>query len=262
MPRPIITLTTDFGDRDHFVGTMKGVILRILPTAQIVDICHQVTPFEIAEAGFVVAQAYRFFPPRTVHVVVVDPGVGTMRRPILVEAAGQYFVGPDNGVFSMIYAREKHKVRHITAERYFLKPVSDTFHGRDIFAPVAAHLRKGIPPSRFGKLIQDYLRSDFFKPVRTGKRYWTGRVLKVDRFGNLITNLTLEDVPDLAFRPFRITVGARVVDRMVRTFAEAEPGELVVIPGSSGFLEIAMNQQSASEYLKCGVGAPVEVMIL
>jgi len=262
MPRSIITLTTDFGDRDHFVAAMKGVILSILPSAEIVDICHNVTPFEVAEAGFVIAQAYPYFPRRTVHVVVVDPGVGTLRRPILVEAAGQYFVGPDNGVFSMIYDRHPHKVRHITARQFFLPHVSNTFHGRDIFAPVAAHLRRGVAPSKFGRLIRDYLRSDFFKPVRTGKRFWSGRVLKVDRFGNLITNLSFEEIPDLARRPFQITVGLRTIDRMVRTFAEAPPGELVVIPGSSGFLEIAMNQKSAAEELKCSAGSPVELMIL
>ncbi|MCP5109892.1 MAG: SAM-dependent chlorinase/fluorinase, partial [bacterium] len=202
MARPIITLTTDFGLDDHFAGTMKGVILGILPTAEIVDLCHNVTPFEITEGAFLIAQAYRYFPKRTVHVVVVDPGVGTARRPILVEAAGQFFIGPDNGVLSMVYSREKHKARHITARKYFLEHISNTFHGRDVFAPVAAHLRKGTPPSKFGKLIGDHLRPTFEKPVRTGKRYWTGAVLKVDHFGNLITNFRLDEFPELRLRPF------------------------------------------------------------
>ncbi len=262
MPRPIITLTTDFGHCDHFVGTMKGVILSILPTAEVVDITHDVTPFEIREAAFVIAQAYPFFPKRTVHVVVVDPGVGTARRPILIEAAGHFFVAPDNGVLSMVYSRQKHKARHITNGKFFLKNVSHTFHGRDIFAPVAAHLRKGVPPSQFGKLIHDHLKTNFDQPVRTGKRYWTGCVLKIDRFGNLITNLRTEDFPELKERPFQMTAGMLTVQRLVSTYAEAEPGELVLVPGSSGYLEVACNQASAAQKLRCAVGSPVELMLL
>src|SRR5262249_34254018 len=156
----------DFGLADHFVGTMKGVILGICPTAQIVDISHEIGTFEIAEAAFLIAQAYRYFPPKTVHVVVVDPGVGTSRRPILAEAAGQRFIAPDNGVLSLIYSQEETKVRVITAEKYFLPKVSRTFHGRDIFSPVAAHVAGGVLPARAGKLITDYLRLSLEKPVR------------------------------------------------------------------------------------------------
>ena len=148
MRKPILTLTTDFGLSDHYVGTMKGVILTICPQAQIVDISHDVTPFEIGGGAYAIAQAYRYFPRKTVHVVVVDPGVGTSRRPILMEAAGQYFVAPDNGALAAVYGREAHKIRLISNEKYFLKPVSRTFHGRDIFAPVAAHLASGVAPSR------------------------------------------------------------------------------------------------------------------
>src|SRR4051794_9278243 len=136
MRKPILTLTTDFGLTDHYVGVMKGVILAICPDAQIVDIGHQVSPFEIGEGAYLIAQSYAYFPKKTVHVVVVDPGVGSARRPILMEAAGQYFIAPDNGVLSMIYAHEKAKVRLIANEKYFRKPVSRTFHGRDIFSPV------------------------------------------------------------------------------------------------------------------------------
>src|SRR5215467_11106191 len=161
MTKPTLTLTTDFGLSDHFVGTMKGVILGICPGAQIVDISHDITPFEIGEAAYMIAQAYRYFPKKTVHVVVVDPGVGTVRRPILMEAAGQYFVAPDNGVLSMIYSREKSKVRVVANQRYFRKPVSHTFHGRDIFAPVAAYVARGESSKRVGKIIDDYLRPAF-----------------------------------------------------------------------------------------------------
>lgn len=261
MARGIVTLTTDFGLADHFVGVMKGVILGINPSAQIVDISHQVSPFEIPEAGFLIAQAWQYFPKHTVHVVVVDPGVGTLRRPILVEAGGHYFVGPDNGVFSMIYATGPHKVRAITAERYFVRPVSRTFHGRDVFAPVAARLSRGVAPTRFGRLIRDYARQEFYQAVRTGKRIWTGTVLRVDRFGNLITNFRLAEFPAVATRPFLLRAGAETIVRFARTYAECPPGELCLIEGSSGYLEIAMHQASAAKRLGCGVGAPVELTI-
>ncbi len=261
MARGLVTLTTDFGLSDHFVGVMKGVILGIHPAARIVDISHQVSPFEIAEAGFLIAQAWRYFPRGTVHVVVVDPGVGTLRRPILAEAGGHYFLAPDNGVLSMIYAAAPHKVRAVTAERYFLAPVSRTFHGRDIFAPVAARLSRGLPPARLGKLIRDYARQEFYRPVRTGKRIWSGSVLRIDRFGNLITNLRLEEFPSVAARPFLLRVGAETVTRFVKTYAEAPSGELVLLEGSSGFLEVAMNQSSAAKRLGCAAGAPVELTV-
>lgn len=261
MPRCLITLTTDFGQTDHFTGTMKGVILGINPMATIVDITHEVKPFEITEGAFVIAQAYRHFPRKTIHVVVVDPGVGTSRRPILAEAGGQYFIGPDNGVFSLVLAREKHRVRTITSERYFHHPVSRTFHGRDIFAPAAAHLGTGVAPARFGRLITDYLRASFEKPARTGKRVWTGAILKVDHFGNLITNFHTEEFPDLATRPFEMAAGLVKVRRMALNYSEGEPGELVVIIGSSGYLEVAGNQMSASRKLGCGTGAPVELTL-
>jgi len=261
MARRIVTLTTDFGLADHFAGAMKGVILSICPAAEVVDIAHQLSPFEIPEAGFTVAEASRYFPKKTVHVVVVDPGVGTSRRPILVEAAGQYFLAPDNGVLSMIYARGKHRVRHVTAERFFLKPVSQTFHGRDIFAPVAAHLARGILPARFGKLIHDYMRLEFHQPVRTGKRVWTGSVLKIDRFGNLTTNFHISEFPVVKTRPFVLAIGAEHVTRLVASFAECPAGELCLIEGSSGYLEVVANQASAAKRLGCGVGGPAEMTV-
>ena len=261
MPSPIITLTTDFGLADHFVGTMKGVILGLCPAAQIVDISHQVSAFEIAEAAFVVAQAYRYFPPKTVHVIVVDPRVGTSRRPILVEAAGQRFIAPDNGVLSLIYAHEKPKVRVISSEKYFLKNVSRTFHGRDIFSPVAAHVAAGVPPARLGKLIDDYLRLNFEKPVRTGRRAWTGAILKIDRFGNMITNFHQADYPHLAERPFEFAVGLAKISKLAATYAESNPGDLFAVWGSSGYVEISSNQASAAKILGCGVGAPVELTV-
>ncbi|MBM3728092.1 MAG: SAM-dependent chlorinase/fluorinase [Acidobacteria bacterium] len=262
MPRALITLTTDFGSSDHFTGVMKGVIRRIAPGADVIDITHEIPPFEIAEGAFVVSQTYRYFPRKTIHVVVVDPGVGTARRPILVEAAGQYFLGPDNGVLSMVYGREKSKVRLVSNAKLFLEPVSQTFHGRDIFAPVAAQLAKGLAPARVGKLIGDYLRTSFERPVQTSKRTWTGAVLKVDRFGNLITNLHADELPQIRVRPIDVAIGATRIYTLARTYAEGGFGEPVAIIGSSGYLEICVNQDSAARRLGCSTGAPVEITIL
>lgn len=261
MPRSIITLTTDFGLSDHFVGVMKGVILGICPGAQLVDITHQINPYEIKEAAFTLSETYRWFPKKTVHVVVIDPGVGTSRRPILLEAAGQFFVAPDNGVLSMIYSREKHKVRAVTAERLFRKPVSDTFHGRDVFAPVAGHLAKGAPVARFGKIVTDYCRLEFEKPVRTGKRIWNGTILKIDRFGNLITNFHISEFPVVRTRPFSMTAGQQAITKLARTFGEQNFGELFLVVGSSGYLEVATNQASAAKMTGSAVGAPIELTI-
>jgi hypothetical protein len=175
--------------------------------------------------------------------------------------AGQYFIAPDNGVLSMIYSREQPKVRHITADRYFLKPVSRTFHGRDIFAPVAAHLATGVLPAKFGKRIQDFLKLTLDQPSRTGKRAWTGTILKVDHFGNLITNLHIDEFLDVRTRPFELNIGLEQLTRLALTFSEGNPGELFVIAGSSGFIEVAANQTSAARRLGCGVGSPVELTI-
>jgi S-adenosyl-L-methionine hydrolase (adenosine-forming) len=261
MPAPILTLTTDFGLSDHYVGVMKGVILSICPTARIVDISHQASPFDVIEGAYLIAQAYRYFPKKTVHIVVVDPGVGTARRPILMEAAGQYFIAPDNGALAMIFSREKHKIRLISNDRYFRKPVSPTFHGRDIFAPVAAHLAAGTPPTRMGKPIDDYLRPAFEKPRQSGKRTWVGTILKIDHFGNIVTNFHTADFPDLERRDFSLSIGGIETSALVRTYAEAGPGELCVIVGSSGYLEVSMNQASAAAKIGCQSGASAELTV-
>jgi S-adenosylmethionine hydrolase len=165
-------------------------------------------------------------------------------------------------VLSLVYGREKHKARAVTASKYFLKNVSQTFHGRDVFAPVAAHLARGVRPAQFGKLIQDHLRTSFEKVVRTGKRYWSGAVLKADRFGNLITNFRLEEFPELRVRPFQLTAGLLPVTRLASTYAEGAPGELLLVDGSAGYLEVTLNQGSAAQMLKIGPGSPLELMIL
>jgi S-adenosylmethionine hydrolase len=257
----LITLTTDFGTSDHFVGAMKGVILSIAPRVSIVDITHGVAPFDVNEAAFTIAQAWRWFPKGTIHVVVVDPGVGTARRPILVEAGGHRFIGPDNGVFSMIYDGP-HKIRAIENPELMLKDVSRTFHGRDVFAPAAAHLARGVSPARLGKLIRDAMRIKGIAPVKTGESRWTGMVLKVDRFGNLITNFLFEGFPDVRTQPFELLAGSQIVRRLAQTYSESGEGEVTAIVGSSGFLEISVNQGSAAERLGCKSGAEVELRIL
>jgi S-adenosyl-L-methionine hydrolase (adenosine-forming) len=261
MRKPIVTLTTDFGLKDHFVGVMKGVIAGICPNATTVDISHEVRPFEMSEGAFLVAQSYRYFPPKTVHAAIVDPGVGSARRPILIEAAGQYFVGPDNGVLAMVYTQIPHKARAITNDKYFLQPVSRTFHGRDIFAPVAAHLCKGARPSSFGPVIEDHLKPTFAEPQRTSKRTWVGTILHIDHFGNMITNFHVEQFPRTCTHPFELAVGTRVLEKLCLTYAEANPGEAFVIVGSSGYLEIAANQVSAARILGCVAGAPCELTV-
>lgn len=257
MPAPILTLTTDFGLFDHYVGVMKGVILGICPRAQIVDISHQVGAYAIAEGAFAIAQSYRSFPRGTVHVVVVDPGVGSERRAILMEAAGQYFVAPDNGVLGMIYAREKHKVRVISNDRYFRHPVSQTFHGRDIFAPVAAHVAAGVLPSRIGKTISDYVRPAFERPRQTGPRMWNGEILKVDHFGNVVTNFPADDFPALE----ELAIGRAKARRLVRSYEDARAGELVVIAGSSGYLEVSVKQGSAAKKIGCRSGGACHIRV-
>jgi S-adenosylmethionine hydrolase len=261
MQNPLITLTTDFGTADHFVGSMKGVIAGIAPRARVIDITHEVSPFEIVEGAFTIAEAWRAFPQRTIHVVVVDPGVGSARRPILAEVDGHYFVSPDNGVLSLVWGKERGKVRHITATRYFRVPVSETFHGRDIFSPVAAHLAAGVAASKFGKLIHDAMRLSGLEPVRTGKRAWTGVVLKVDRFGNLITNFHIDEFEAIRTQPFTLLAGMERLSRLAANFSEGAMGELLVIVGSSGYLEIAVNRDSAAKRLGCGSGAPLELTI-
>jgi hypothetical protein len=261
MTRPILTLTTDFGLSDHFAGAMKGVILGICPAAQIVDISHGVTPFEIGEGAYLIAQAWPYFPKKTVHVVVVDPGVGTARRPILVEAGGHYFLGPDNGVLSMVYLHQKSKVRHVSNQKYFRHPVSQTFHGRDIFAPVGAHLAAGVSPARIGKLMHDYLKPEFEKPHRAGKRTWIGRILKIDRFGNIVTNFHVSDFGDLETRNFTLALGPQEVTVLARNYAECAAGELFLILGSSGYFEVSLSQGSAAKQVKCEPGAAIELLV-
>jgi S-adenosyl-L-methionine hydrolase (adenosine-forming) len=259
MANRLITFTTDFGLSDHFVGTMKGVVAGITPQARVIDISHGITPYNVTEAAFVIAEAWPYFPKGTVHMVVVDPGVGSSRRPLLAEAGGHFFVAPDNGVLSLVFDAAEHKVRIITNPKFMRREISRTFHGRDVFAPAAAHLAKGAKPAAFGKLIHDYVRTWSPKPTRKGEDSWRGMIQKVDRFGNLITNFSARDFAGMNTRPFEMRAGTKHIQRLALTYAETEVGELFVIVGSSGYLEIAANQASAAELLGCGAEAPVEL---
>jgi len=262
---PIITLTTDFGGNDHFVGAMKGVILDIVPEAQIIDICHSVQAYDVLDGALTISQAYSYFPNRTVHVVIVDPGVGTARRPILASSDKYHFVAPDNGVLSLVYAREERMhVRHITSEHYFLQPVSNTFHARDIFAPVAAYLAKEVDALKFGDEVTEYVRFSAPKPKAVDAKRLRGVVLKVDRFGNLVTNITPQDAPAL-FAPgatgFKIVVGSREITEIRNAYAEGAPGEVIGILGSMGFLEIAANRGAAAQLTGAGKGNEVSIIL-
>jgi S-adenosylmethionine hydrolase len=262
---PIITLTTDFGSNDHFIGAMKGVILSIVPEAQIVDICHSVQAFDVLDGALTISQAYSYFPTRTVHVVVVDPGVGTARRPIVASCDKYHFVAPDNGVLSLVYAREERMhVRHITSEHYFLQPVSNTFHARDIFSPVAAYLAKEVDSLKFGDEVEDYVRFSAPRPKAVDENRLRGVVLKVDRFGNLVTNITPQDAPKVfgaAAQAFKIVVGSREITEIHSAYAEGAPGEVIGILGSMGFLEIAANRGVAAQLTGAGKGSDVTIVL-
>lgn len=260
MTRPVITLLTDFGASDHYVGAMKGVMLGICREAQLIDISHNVAAYGITEAAFTLSQAWRCFPEGTVHLIVVDPGVGSARRPIVAQAAGHLFVAPDNGVLTMIYDfAPAHEVREITAAQLFRQPVSHTFHGRDIFSPMAAHLAGGLAPSEAGSIVTDYVRLGFLRAAQTGEKTWTGAILKIDRFGNLITNLDSALCRRLTTQKFGLRIGWHIVSRFAENYAEMPPGEMFVIAGSSGLLEISVNQASAAQLTAARPGEAIEL---
>jgi S-adenosyl-L-methionine hydrolase (adenosine-forming) len=261
LARPIITLTTDYGINDHLVGAMKGVIVTINPDVTIIDITHGVIAHDILDGALTIGQAFKYYPPKTVHMVVVDPGVGTARRPILVAADQHYFIAPDNGVLSAVYDQtDALHVWNLTSEHYFRQPVSNTFHGRDIFAPVAAWLTKSWQSSAFGEPITDFVRFSLPKPKPDGKTI-RGVILRVDHFGNLMTNFTPENAPDVFAEgaQFTIRAGNGAVTKIVPTFAQGGPGEAVGIVGSSGYLEISVNRGNAAKSLGAMRGAEVTV---
>ncbi len=263
--RPIITLTTDFGYKDPFVGVMKGVILKINPEAQIVDLTHGIKPQDIRAAAYTIGMNFHYFPPDTLHVVVVDPGVGSQRRPLLLLSDRHCFVGPDNGVFSYIYGiqHETLNVVHVTAEHYFLQKDSPTFHGRDVFAPVAAWFSRGVHTEKFGDPITDYKKIDLPVPLVTAEGEVRGEIIFMDRFGNAITNISRAD---MATTRSHRKDGPRII--MFRGkeiplkgfYAEGEKGVLCSVVNSSGLLEFFRTGGNAEQ--ECGITVGEQVAVL
>ena len=258
---PIITLTTDFGIKDHYVGAMKAVLLSISENARLVDISHQIPPQDIMAGAWVVRNSAMLFPPDSVHLVVVDPGVGTQRKPIAIRIEDQYFVGPDNGIFSLIADQYEYKGVELTNSRYWRKKPSNTFHGRDIFAPVAAHIANGVPLSELGEPIEKLETYRWAVPIsdKDGVQGW---VVHIDHFGNLITN-----IPESMIRSagdgsdLKIYVGNTIFDTIVDTFGDVPDGEPAAYVGSSGVLEIAINKGDAREMLGVEKGAQVSIVV-
>ena len=262
MKLPVITLLTDFGNQDYFAGAMKGVILSLNPDARIVDLTHEIPPQDIHAAAFNLLACYRDFPAGTIHVAVVDPGVGSQRRPLLLECGGQVFVGPDNGIFSWVCEREgNYRVIHLTNENYFRHPVSATFHGRDIFAPVAAALSNGVAPEEFGPSIENLIHLDPLRPKILSDGEIEASIIYIDRFGNCITNLTREILGGDLSR-VRLVVSGRQITSFRRYYSEAEDkeSELFCVIGSAGFLEVVAANNSAAAILDARRGQTVSVV--
>lgn len=250
-----ITLLTDFGTADYFVASMKGVILSASPAAEMVDITHDIPAHDVESAAFVLEAASATFPEGTVHLAVVDPGVGSARRPLIVSGR-HLFVGPDNGLLSFVYDRDPTAATfEVTAEHLFRHPVSRTFHGRDIFAPIAAALSLGVPPATLGRRIHDPVRLPPRVPERGPDGEISGRILHVDRFGNLVTSLPSATLPPGA--PFRLRLGSQDIRRARSFYAEGPEGELFVIAGSAGYLEVSLMGASAAERLGVSRGDPL-----
>jgi S-adenosylmethionine hydrolase len=258
-----LTLTTDFGTKDGFIGTMKGVIWNICPDVHIADISHAISPQNILEGALTLRRAYTYFAPGTVHVAVIDPGVGTYRRPIAARLGSHYFVVPDNGLLTPMLedADENHwpvEIVHTTNEKYFLPEISRTFHGRDIFAPVGAHLANGVPLSNLGPAISDPIRMVLPHPEKTSNG-WHAHVMIVDVFGNLATDLpaaALQDFPHVSFH-----IRDREVHGLVASYGQKQPGDLVALIDSENHVEIAVVNGSAAKLTGARVGDVVDVII-
>lgn len=255
-----ITLTTDFGEASPYVAALKGVILDVNPTARLLDLSHRIPPQDIRHAAFFLRHALPYFPRGTIHVIVVDPGVGSDRALLYVEVAGQRLLVPDNGCWTLLagVGENPPTVRVLTERHYWRQPVSATFHGRDILAPVAGWLSRGLNPELLGPPVADWIRLVIPDP-ELGPAQLKGEIVFVDDFGNLITNIPGEAFEALARGPVQVIVGAAVIDRMARTYAEAEAGTALALISSSGLLEIAINQGNAAERLRAGPGTPIIV---
>jgi S-adenosyl-L-methionine hydrolase (adenosine-forming) len=262
MKNSIITLLTDFGTKDHYLASMKGVILNINPKCLLIDITHQVSPHDIREGAFILANAYSHFPKGTIHLAVVDPGVGGARRPLLLVTENYFFVGPDNGLFTMITQKESlSQVIALDKQRYHLSRVSTTFHGRDIFAPVAAHLSMGVRPNALGHKIDSLKGLEFRRTfIKEGKLL--GEILHVDTFGNLVSNIDEGRlIRFIRGRPCGIRVGRKTIRGLKKGYGEGKKGEPIALFGSGGFLEISVREGNAQKSLKVKRGDPIQITI-
>jgi S-adenosylmethionine hydrolase len=256
---PIIALTTDFGHSDAYVGVMKGVIARINPGATVTDLCHGIRAHDLLGGALILRSALPYFPTGTVHVVVIDPGVGTKRKPILVETADQFLIGPDNGVLEpAASALGRGRAFCLTNPQFQLAPVSRTFHGRDIFAPAAAHLTLGVPPEAFGPTLDSIHSLDIPEPERKGTGL-TGQVLYVDSFANLVTNIPSEGIQDSGKIVFRL--GSQEIMGLAHSYEDVPRGHYLAIAGSWGLIEISQREGRAGDSLKAGLGDVVEVEV-
>ncbi len=265
MKTPVIALLTDFGEGDFFVGSLKGVIATINPSVPMVDITHHVPSFDVFAGGFILYAAYRYFPSGSIFLTIVDPGVGTARKILLVETENYMFIAPDNGVLSLVLEAENTKTLiDVKNTKYFLPVASSTFEGRDKMAPVAAWLSKGIAPSEFGPFVSDYVRLDVHKP-RVEKKEILGQIIYVDKFGNCITNIPTEEfrrIKDETEKKRVICrVGKKDVARFEPSYSFVNQDELFVLPGSLGFIEIAVREGSAQEKLAAQQGDPVRIFL-
>lgn len=258
----IVTLTTDFGLTDPYLGQVKGVILGLCPQAVLTDLTHLIEPRHILQGALVVAESAPYFPAGTIHLAVVDPGVGTERRAMVVQAEGQLFVAPDNGLLTPVIKRNrKARIRLVTNKDYLRPTISPTFHGRDIFAPAAGHLAAGLAPSKLGPKIDDPVLLEWPEPVLSHGRI-KGQVLSVDRFGNLITNISTEMIcQSHGSKPPRIELGGQSLIGLHLTYAEEDPGQPLALIGGLDLLEIAVNQGRADEFFGLRQGAEVEVTL-
>jgi S-adenosylmethionine hydrolase len=252
--RPLIALLTDFGLADQYVASMKGVIGAIAPGTRVIDISHAVLPQHIQQASYLLWSCYRYFPPGTIFVCVVDPGVGTRRSILCLEAGGYRFLAPDNGLLQPILdAMPAARIVAVEQKRYFLNQISRTFQGRDIFAPVAAHLSNGVPAGRLGpKAVPSRKQAPLFTPVSRRGRSWKGVILHIDHFGNIVTNFHTK-LPLAA--PFELRIGRRIVRTFVRTYEEAPGGTPVALTGSTGLIEISVGGLNAARILRARIGA-------
>jgi len=263
--RPFIALITDFGEDDFFIASLKGVILRINPTARIIDITHQVPSFDIRQGSFALFSCYKYFPARTIFLVIVDPGVGSSRSILLVKTKKYFFIAPDNGVLSLTLKSEEVKlIRKVTNEKFFLEEQSKTFEGRDKMAPVAAWLSRGTSPSVFGPLVQDYKVLSSLEPIRK-EREIIGSIIYTDKFGNLITNIPRAMVKklkkDAGKKKLTLLTKNKKITSFRENYSQAKKGELFYLGGSLNFIEIAAREASASRKIKAKVGDKVRIVI-